>query len=337
MVFTIRAYRNIFMLIVFLSAVGCKDKKESDTQSTEAVEKISLRQAWFTWAGYAGEIEATKLDKKYGIDITVEQGADDIDPVKLILSGQNDIGITSAEALLLANEKGADLVAIGVINYKSPTVYVSLKGKGILNLKDFENKRVGILTGSETETIYRLLMKENDINTSGIREIEAAYDLASFLVTDSYDIRPAFVFDELITLDDKNIEYNSIYPEDYGVSIMGAIYFTTRKMIEEKPKLVQNFVNAIAEGWEKTIQDPKASIDLLSGYDDKIDEERELKSLIKGLDYFKGQDNKVLFVDENAWENMANVLVKTGKSKEKLDYRKSFDNKFINNYHANKQ
>ena len=138
-----------------------------------------------------------------GVRFNVEQGAEDIDPIKMVLSGTNDFGIASAENLILANMKGANLVAVGALNYKSATCFIALINKEVHSLKDFEKKTVGVLTATETETIYRLLLARNGINTELINEVEAPFDLTTFLSTDAYDIRPAFIYDEAVTLDRK--------------------------------------------------------------------------------------------------------------------------------------
>ena len=269
----------------------------------------------------------------YGIDLKIEPGADDIDPIKLVISGQNDFGVASAESVLLANQKGANLVIVGVISYKSPTCFVALADKNINSVSDFENKRVGILTGTETETVYRILMKKNNINTESITEIEAPFDLASFIIADAYDIRPAFVYDELVTLDSKGIPHTIIRPEDYGVQLMGAVYFTSKKMISEKPEIVQAFVSSIAHGWQNTIKNPDQSILMLQEFDSGVDVERERASLKKGLDYFRGNNDLVLTVRDSAWTDIEEALTFLQKWDTSIKIEDCYSNKFINKFH----
>ena len=301
--------------------------------------QINLREAWFPWAGYAGEVYALyEVDSLYNVALKLEPGSEDINPIQMVLGGTNEFSIASAENLLVANSKGANLVAIGVLNYKSPTCFIALENRHIQSLKDFEGKRVGVLTGSETETIYRILIAKNHIRKDTITEVEAPYDLSSFINTNTYDIRPAFIYDETVSLDLKGIKYNIIKPEDYNVKLMGAVYFTTREMIEKHPQKVQAFVNIIAKGWEKALENPQKAIHYLKRFDKNIDTTRELASLEKGLDYFRGQDNKALFVSSDEWKNLFDNLVEfkrfgTNFDFAKFDYTKSFDNSFILKYH----
>jgi NitT/TauT family transport system substrate-binding protein len=327
---------KIFRLAVLLLTTsilfscGTKSKKTESDSNT-----ITLREAWFPWAGYAGEVYAEKLGKDYNINFKIAQGAEDIDPIKMVISGTNDFGIASAENLVLANQKGAGLVAIGALNYKSATCFIALKDKNVKTLKDFENKIVGVLTATETETIYRLLLAKNNIDKSKIKEVEAPFDLTTFLSTDAYDIRPAFVYDEAVTLDQKGIPYTMVKPEDYGVQMIGAVYFTTKKIVAEDPDKVQDFVDVIAEGWKKSIENPEKAIKMLKEYDPDIDVKRELASLEKGLEYFAGEDGKVLYASDSTWNALKDDLVFLNKVSSDYDIKSCCDNSFINNYLKN--
>lgn len=326
---TFRLTLIIFALILLFSCTS-KSKKEHS-----GINTITLREAWFPWAGYAGEVYAEKIGKEYSIDFKIAQGAEDIDPIKMVISGTNSFGIASAENLVLANQKGAGLVAIGILNYKSATCFIALKDKNVKTLKDFENKTVGVLTATETETIYRLLLEKNNIDKGKIKEVEAPFDLATFLSTNSYDIRPAFVYDEVVTLDQRGIKYTMIKPEDYGVQMIGAVYFTTKKMVKENPLKVQEFVDVIAEGWKQTIQNPAKAIELLKEYDPDIDTQRELESLKKGLEYFAGEDGKVLYASDSTWNALKNDLVFLNKVSKDFNLKSCYDNSFVNNYLKN--
>lgn len=324
-----KLFRLTFIVLISILLFSCtNNSRKTGSISTS----ITLREAWFPWAGYAGEVVAENIAKEYNIDFKIAQGAEDIDPIKMVISGTNDFGIASAENLVLANQKNANLVAIGVLNYKSATCFIALKDKNIKTLKDFERNKVGVLTATETETIYRLLLAKNKIDESKIKEVEAPFDLTTFLSTNAYDIRPAFVYDEVVTLDQKGIEYSIIKPEEFGVQMIGAVYFTTKKMIDENPKKVQAFVDVIAEGWKKSIKNPEMAIKMLKVYDPNIDAKREFASLKKGLEYFAGEEDKVLFASDSTWNALKNDLVFLNKITPEYDIKNSYNNSFITNY-----
>lgn len=311
---------------------GCNPNKHTENKR---LEKVTLRQQWFPNAGYAGELFAIyETGKKNNIDITLQAGADDIDPIKLVLSGQNTFGIAGADQILEANEKGADLVVIGTINYKSLGCFIAREEKKIYTPKDFENKIVGVQNGTSVYLMYKALLKRGNVDTIKVKEVEAPWDMATF-ITGAYDVRPAFYNDETVTLDQKGIKYTVVRPEDYQVNFVGTVYFTTKKIVEEHPEDVQRFVSSLCEGWELALANPQKSISYLSAFDKNIDSARELQSLIKGVDYYKGAGGKALASNKSDWDSMAETLKEFGLL-HNYDYNKIVNNTFVNWYHENK-
>lgn len=306
-------------------------------QKSGSIPSVSLREEWFPNAGFAGDIYAVKKTASTNkINIKVDSGADDIDPVKLVIAGTNDFGVAGADRIINANNKGTDLVILGVINYKSPTVFIALKEKNITTPKDFENKTVGVMTGNNTEYVYRSLVKKANLDEEKIKEVEAPFDLATF-ISKTYDVRPAFVYDELVSLDTQNIAYDVIKPEDYGVNFIGPVIFAKREFVENNKETVQKFINAMCEGWQQALQNPDEAIQYLKEFDQNIDVEREKKSLIKGRDYFSGEDGKPLFLSENRWQLFLKELVDLKLISPEDQNKKVYDNSFVVNYYNNKK
>lgn len=330
-----RFFTFVILITIFTSSCGSFGNKVNISNSVEPnkVTQVSLRQEWFPYSGYAGEVYTVyETAAKHNLQLKLEAGSDQIDPIKLILSGENDFGVASADKVLQANEKGADLVVIGVVNYNSPTCYLAKQSSTIKIPNDFVGKKVGILTGTNTELIYKILKTKTGIDKKEVKEMEIPFDLATF-IAGQYDVRPAFIYDEPVSLDLQNIQYNVIKPSDYGIKFIGTVYFTRRQYLESNPQVVENFVNAVAEGWREAIKNPEKAIDYLKQYDSTIDANREKLSLIKGLDYFKGENDKVLFASENTWKEMANELIQI-KAINTFDFSKTVFNDYVNKFNS---
>ncbi|WP_421751078.1 ABC transporter substrate-binding protein [Croceimicrobium sp.] len=318
--------------LIVITSIYYNNSEDNSSKEWE----VSLRQEWFPYAGYAGELIAVnETDEKYGLDIKLEAGSDNLDPIKLVLGGSNDFGVVSADRILTANEKGADLVVIGVINHASPTCFISKKEDNILEPEDFEGKRVGVLTGTNTEYVYKALKNKLSLNSNLITEVEISFDLGTF-ISGAYDVRPAFIYDETVSLDFNGISYRIIEPKDYDIHFLGTVYFTTRKILKEKPEVVEAFVKSMIEGWEKALSDPQKAIAYLKEYDPEIDANRELAAFQKGLDYFKGQQGKVLYAELKEWKEMSETLVKLGVLKE-ADLGNCINLQFVDKYYSEKQ
>lgn len=321
------------LVMIALSIVGCGPSAVQTNKEPAGTVRVSLRQEWFPYSGYSGEVFAVnETAKKYGMEIDLQAGSDQIDPIKLVLSGENTFGVASADKILQANEKGADLVVIGVVNAVSPTCYLTKESSGITSPSQFVGKRVGILTGTNTELIYQILKLKTGLKDKSIREMEVPFDLATF-ISGQYDVRPAFIYDEPVSLDLQGIRYNVIKPSDYGIRFIGTVYFTTRKYAQENPSIVEKFVASIADGWKAAIENPEKAIDYLKSYDSTIDANRELLSFKKGIEYFRGDNGRVLYASEQNWNEMAAELKEIDAIKE-FDFSKTVMDTYVNKYHS---
>lgn len=314
--------KAMFILAIL---VGC-----NSTQVKMETEKVSLRQEWFPYAGFSGEVLASKLfAKSNGIELKVIPGSENLDPVKLVLSGEADFGVVGGDLLIEAVAKGAPIKAIGVINSSTPSCFITKKDSNIDGLEDFYGKTVGVMVGTNTERVYHALMKKNGLDRKKVNEQEVPFDLQTFILGE-YDVRPAFIYDETVSLDLQGIEYNVIKPSDYGVEFIGTVYFTRDDMIQEKSDVVKKVVKSLQQGWISACSDPNLAIDTLVAQFPDLDKRRELRSLEKAIDLFYGPEKKPLFANQKIWESTISELVNIGVIKDgEVTVEQVWDEKFI--------
>jgi NitT/TauT family transport system substrate-binding protein len=313
----------LFLSLIMLISCTSRDKK---------LNKVSLRFDWIPTMSFAGDIVGmNKYDSINGINLKLEAAGEGIDPIKMVISGQNTFGIVGVDKLLMANEKGANLVALGIVDNVSPTVFMSIKSKNILTPYDFIGKKVGIQSGGATEFVYRSLIKKLNIDRNKINEVQIGFDMKPF-IENEYDVRPGFIFDEAVYLEINNIEYNLIEPNKYGLFYPGRVYFTKKETIDRYPELVQGFINTVASGWEYALKNPEEAIDELKAFEPKINYERELRGLIKAKSYFSGYNNKILDPDLESINEMIKSLCDLGILKNNISSSSIFNLSFITNY-----
>jgi NitT/TauT family transport system substrate-binding protein len=146
----LRAIAITSSLLVFS---GCG--RQASQSSTEK-PTVRLQQEWFPYSGFAGEVSGAKrFAPANGINLVVQPGSEQVDPIKLVLAGTAPIGVVGGDLLVAAVAKGAPLVAIGVVNQHSPTVFLVPKNSEIKQPRDFVGHKVGIWRHRATWTIAR--------------------------------------------------------------------------------------------------------------------------------------------------------------------------------------
>ena len=319
-----------------VSAPGCSEHdNQRDRDRTARVERATLQQEWFAYAGFAGEASAVaRTDSAQALEIILREGNESIDPVEEVRRGRADFGVVAADRLLAANAAKNDLVAIGVINHRTPTVFLVREDSPIQGPQDFVGQRVGILRGTNTEYVYRLMLRRQNISPGTIREIVVPFEVDDF-IRGRYDVRPAFVYDEPVTMEMRRFRYKTIDPANYGVQFLGTVYFTRRSTAEGRRPYVQRFVNAIGAGWEYALTHPDSSIADLRRMYPRLDPTREVASLREGRTYFAGENGLVLTSSDSTWRATASALVELGLVRSVPPI--PFDSSFVAAYHRSRK
>lgn len=294
------------LTIVALCAGLLAACSKSVPDAPSAVQAVSLQQEWIPYSGYAGEVAASRrFAAKNGLQLTVVAGSEQVDPIKLVLAGTAKFGVVGGDLLVAAIAKGAPLVAIGVVNEQSPTVFLVDAQSPIRTPRDFVGQKVGILPGTNTERIYQLMMQRAGIDRATVQEIPVPFDLQTFLLK-QYAVRPAFIFDEPVSLEQKKVAYRIIKPE--GVAFLGTVYFTTRDTLTRERPTVVRLLKSLVQGWQFALHAPNEAVADLAASFPEIDRARESRALELGQPYFVGAAGKPLQCNDAAWTTMISGL-----------------------------
>ncbi len=326
----------IVIALVAIIAIAVVVIAKSNDNQTGAKYKASVRFSWIPSASFAGDaVGIKKYASKHDLELTGEFGGPGINPIQLVASGQNTFGWAGADEIIAANEKGADLVIIGLIHPNPPAGYASVADKNIKTPKDLEGKTVGILPFGNSTMIYESMLKKNNVNRSKITEVTISSDMKPFL-SGAYDVHPIFVYDESVELDREQVKFNIIKPEDFGVKdIKGYVYFTKRETLEQNPEMVKAFVETMADGWNDAIKNQESAVAMLKELAPEIDIEREKQVLQRAVPYFTAYKNQPLNSDKESWSGMVRELKEAGVIKSDPDLNQLLQLQYINEYYSN--
>lgn len=300
--------RSITICVLVAAALTLASCSREVSSKTGEVETVKLQQEWFPFAGFAGEVAASKrFASANGLKLDIVPGAEDVDPIKLVISKSYDFGVVGSDLLVAAVAKGAPLIAIGAVNYKSPTCFIVKADSKISAPADFIGKRVGILSGTNTERVYQLMMKRAGVDRAKVRETQVPFELQTFILG-QYDVRPAFVYDEPVTLEENKVAYRIIDPAQYGVHFLGTVYFTRLDVLQNKRPTAERLIRTLAQGWNFANSEPEKAIDDLVAAYPSLKRSRELRSLELAKPFFTGENGKPLTASTQSWQDMIDGL-----------------------------
>lgn len=210
--------------------------------------RVTLHLKWWDQFQFAGYYAAQKLGyyEKAGLDVNIISGDNRFACVSKVLAGSADFGVTDSQ-LLLDFAKGKPVVALGAIFQHSPYVIISLTQNGIKVPSDLIGRKFMAEDQGWVE-IKAALLKEG-IDTNKISVAKHSGDMND-LLTGKADAMTAYSSVQPFLYAQLGVPVTIIDPITYGIDFYGDLLFTSKKMVQDHPKLVADFREASFKGWE---------------------------------------------------------------------------------------
>jgi len=277
----------MLLTMVFVLLAGCQTAEEApaapaeeaeeadeavveETEEEEAVEEaveepaelvdVSLRLNWQPQTEHAGFFVAmwNGYYEELGLNVTIEPAGPELQAVPQVAAGSDDFGLTEPHNVIIGRSKGIPLVEVMQVQHDAYLRYVAKKANGIEKLEDVEGKIASLWFGGGE---YEFLAMLNSVGLSD-QEVEVIAQRAGMapFFEDEVDVASVTLFNELqqvyaegYTDDDITI----FSGKDFGVGLVADGLFTTEKLIEEQPEVVQAFVTGSIRGWQYAYENPE--------------------------------------------------------------------------------
>ncbi|MGO4546468.1 ABC transporter substrate-binding protein [Paenibacillus sp. 2TAB23] len=321
---------SAFLLV--LSACGSNNQPSSNAAGGETGElkKVVLRLKWIHQAQFAGFYTAVEKGfyKEAGLDVEIRPGGADFPSVQMIASGTEHFGVTGADQVLMAREKGVPVKALSTIYRKTPFVLFSLKDSGITKMEDLVGQKIGVKLGGNEELTYRAMVKNAGIDGSKVEEMPAKYDLSP-LLSGQVKAWPGYVINEVLAVQELGNEVNIIEPSDYDINFYADTLFTTEAIIKRDPEMVKSFVQASMKGWSYAIENPDEAAEFGLKYGDKLTLDHEVSMMNASIPLLEPENLPLGKMQSDAWEVLQKNLIDLGFLKKEQNLDDVFTNEFI--------
>ena len=305
-------------------------------QDAKALDKINFGLDWKAEAEYAGfyQAQATGIYAKHGLEVTIQQGGPQVNHTQLLLAGKLDFNIASSSftALNFAKEK-IPFRAVAAIFQKDPAVLIAHPGEGNDSFAAMKDKP--ILIGADTRVGWWNFMRSKFGYTDAqIRPY--TFNMQPFLA-DKKAIQQGYIGSEPFAIEQAaGFKPVVLLIADAGFSGYGSLIATSDKNIQERPDLVQRFLDASFEGWYSYLygdpgpanaaikKDNPEMSDALLAYGREI-----LKS--KGIiDSGDAAKNGIGAMNAARWTEFQRTMSKAGVYPADLDVSLAYTTQFVN-------
>ncbi len=249
--------RSLIFLLVFCMAVV----KPANAQP----EKLTFCPHWIPQAQFAGYYVA--FDQGFyrdaGLDVQIIHPSASVSAFDYLTEGKADIISTFLMDGLKQRLKGLPLVNIGQLSQHSALMMVAKKTKGIQELKDLDQKRLGIWSTGFDDIPIAMMEKYHYQ-----MEMVPILNTINLFLMDGVDVMTVMYYneyDQIINSGVNEDELSTFFFSRYGFDIPEDGLYCLEKTFLTRQEALKKFVNATLKGWEYAAQHKDYTIDLVAG------------------------------------------------------------------------
>lgn len=280
--------------------------------SAFAEEQVSVGLRWmhqFQFAGYYAAVDQGFYAQE-NLNVTLFEGSPNNNTIDRVLNNELDFGVANGE-LVLERLKGKQVVALSAIFQNSPSVLLTLASSGISNAADLKGKSIMTLDGNIGPEFLSMLSKSG-VDVDEVNLIQSSFDLQD-LIKGNIDAFNAYLPNEPFVLQKSGIDYHALNPQQLGIDFYSDFLFTSQRLIETKPKVVEAFRRATLKGWRYALANPERMIHSIKnkwGSDKSLNELRYEALAISNL--VRSELVEIGYIKTDRINEMADVFINEG-------------------------
>ena len=302
----------------------------------QTLDKVSFGTNWVAEAEHGGFFQAV-VDgtyKAYGLDVTIVPGGPNVNNRALLLAGKLDF-FMSANTLqsLDAVANNVPVVAIAAMFQKDPQVLLAHPESKVAKLEDL--KPLTLFVSKEgVASYFQWLKSEYGFSEEKIKPY--TFNAQPFLADKKSAMQGYVTSEPHLVEKQAGFKPTVILLADYGFNTYSTLIETRRDLTENKPDLVQRFVDGSVTGWYNYLYgDNKAANAMIKKLNPEMTDDLLAYSVqtMKENGIVDSGDSLKDGIGAMTDARMASFfdkMVRAGVVKRDVDFRKAYTLRFIN-------
>ncbi|TSA02060.1 MAG: ABC transporter substrate-binding protein [Methylococcus sp.] len=294
------------MLMLILSAC----KAPPDDPPAEGAFKADIQLDWVPEPEFGGYYAArdSGLFSQEHLEVHLKPGGPGVPTLQLIESGQVTFGITTADNILIARDRGADLVALFALYQTFPAGIMVHAERGLHGLEDvFKEGTLAMEPGTPT---FKFLEKRFGFHH--IHVVPYTNNLSPFL-HDPQLAQQCYVTAEPIAARRAGASPFVFPISDAGYNPYSGILVTKREVLIKHKDEVRRLIRAIKAGWTAYLKDPTSANQAMHQLNPTMDEATfEASSKIQAPLIVGSPGTPIGQMTLERWQTLSGQLVELG-------------------------
>jgi len=246
---------------VALALAACGGNEDASTGSATNPRPFTLELDWFVNPDHAGIFSALDRGffKQAGLDVNPQVPSDPSAPIKEVAAGRVDLAVSYEPEVLLAQQQGLDVQAVGALVDQPLTSLISLPAGGISSAADLDGKTVGTAGIPYQSDYLETILQTAGLPGDAAKEVNVGLNLLPTLIGGKVDaILGGFRNIEGVDLQQRGLSPRIVPVDQLGVPTYDELVLVARKStVDDHPDAIRAFLSGLAQGTDYAIGHPQ--------------------------------------------------------------------------------
>lgn len=250
-------YSILMIAILAVVLIGCSNGSDSAQGESSEPFKVGYMPNYASMNSVVAGIETGSFEEQ-GLDVELVQFADGPTIIAALESGSIDAGYIGPGAHVLPIQGEAKIIAFSHLGNADEVI--GNTEKGVENIKDLKGKKIGVATGTSSETILNLTLKKAGISEDEVKLVDMdASAIVTAMISGGVDAVATWspntntikeeMGDKAVMLTN-NTDFADVFP-----SI--ASWVVSPSFANENAETIEKFTKGLYEGMNYHIDHPK--------------------------------------------------------------------------------
>ncbi len=315
------------------AVAGCGAKH--DDTARPAGKRFDVVLDYFPNADHVGLYAAIGQGqfRAVGLDVRPRTPPDPAAPLKLLLAGKADVAISYEPELLLARDRGAQLVSIGAIVQKPLTALMSAGSPRLTSPAQLRGKSVGTAGIPYQAAYLTTILKRAGVPPASVKQVDVGFNLVPAMLSGRVAATlGAFWNYEGVQLARDGKSPSILRMERLGVPTYNELIVVARRAdLATRGSEMRRFLAALGRGYQLARQDPARAVDSLVEANPDLDRGLQLASVKATLPVFFPTDRSKPFgwQDPRAWGAYGEWMLRNRLLRRPPDASRALTNEFL--------
>ena len=256
--------KHLTALLAALFALGpaaCGEKEENLGQGQ--AEQLDLALDFYVNPDHAGIY--TALERGYfqqaGLNVAPRVPSDPSAPIREVAAGRADLAVSYEPEVLLARDKGLDVVAVAALVDEPLTSLISLPEAGIEGRGDLKGKTIATAGIPYQADYLETILAGAGLAPGDVEQVDVGFNLLPALLGGQADaILGGFKNIEGVDLERRGLDPSVVPVDQLGVPTYDELVLVARGgRVAEDPEALRLFIGALAKGTRDAVADPRSA------------------------------------------------------------------------------